>query len=65
MIGLIKANLTRKQARAVILRYERDYTNEEIAREMGVKKESVSRYICIGLKQIQQLLADEGDYQNE
>lgn len=57
----IRDYLSPTQAKAITLRYNENYSNEEIAEQVGIKKESVSRYICVGLKKIQQILAEEGD----
>ncbi len=61
ILSLIRGRLNPTQAKAIILRYKDNCSNEEIAKQIGVKKESVSRYICVGLKQIQQILAEEGN----
>jgi RNA polymerase sigma factor (sigma-70 family) len=53
---LIGGNLTPSEARAITLRYKKDCSIGEIAKEMNVKKESVSRYICVGLTKLRQLL---------
>lgn len=53
---LIGGSLTPSEARAIALRYKNDRTIGEIAREMNVKKESVSRYICVGLTKLRRLL---------
>jgi len=53
---LIGGNLTPSEARAIALRYKKDQSIGEIAREMNVKKESVSRYICVGLTKLRRLL---------
>ena len=59
IMNLIRGRLSLTQAKAITLRYKNNCNNEEIAKQIGIKKESVSRYICIGLKQIQQILAEE------
>ncbi|MHC4740116.1 MAG: RNA polymerase sigma factor [Planctomycetota bacterium] len=53
---LIGGNLTPSEARAITLRYKKDRSIGEIAKEMNVKKESVSRYICVGLTKLRRLL---------
>jgi RNA polymerase sigma factor (sigma-70 family) len=57
ILSLAKEKLSPKKVRALALRYKNNLSNEDIARKLGVKKESVSRYICIGLKEIQSILA--------
>ena len=59
ILSLARGELSPTKVRALTLRYRNHFSNEDIARKMGIKKESVSRYICVGLKQIQQILADE------
>ena len=61
IMSLIRGRLSPTQTKAITLRYMDNYSNKEIAKQIGVKKESVSRYICVGLKQIEQILAEEGD----
>ena len=53
---LIGGNLKPSEARAITLRYKKDRSIGEIAKEMNVKKESVSRYICVGLDKLRRLL---------
>jgi len=53
---LIGGNLTPSEARAITLRYKKDRSIGQIAKEMNVKKESVSRYICVGLDKLRRLL---------
>ena len=50
------------KAEAIILRYKNDHSIKKIAKEMNVKKETVRRYICVGLKKLRQfLIAEQGD----
>ena len=65
ILNLARGELSPTKVRALTLRYRNHFSNEDIARKMGVKKESVSRYISVGLKQIQQILAEKEDNQNE
>jgi len=53
---LIGGSLTPSEARAIALRYKKGRSIGEIAREMNVKKESVSRYLCVGLTKLRRLL---------
>ena len=53
---LIGGQLKPSEAKAIILRYRYNHSIEEVAQKMNVKKESVSRYICIGLNKIRQSL---------
>lgn len=59
VFSLIRGHLSPVEAKAITLRYNDNRSNEEIAKEIGAKKESVSRYICVGLKKIRQILAAE------
>ncbi len=56
MFGLIKGRLTNSQYQAMALRYRTDHSIKEVAKKMGVKSTSVSRYLSIGLKKIRQSL---------
>ncbi len=56
MFGLIKGRLTNSQYQAMTLRYSSHHSIKEVAKKMGVKSTSVSRYISIGLKKIRQSL---------
>lgn len=49
--GLLSPNETQ----AIKLRYKDGFSIDEVAEKMGVKKESVSRYISIGLKKVRQI----------
>ena len=52
MFDLLRGRLTSSQSQAIALRYGTNYTIKEVAREMGVKSTSVSRYISTGLRRI-------------
>ena len=54
---LVREGLSPSEAKAIALRYKDNCNNEEIAEKIGAKKESVSRYICVALKKIRQMLA--------
>lgn len=57
VFGRVAGQLRKKEAEAVTLRYRDDYSIAEIAREMGVTKRSVSRYLAAGLRRLRQALA--------
>lgn len=61
----IKGQLFAREAKAVILRYRDNCNNQEIAKELNVKKGSVSSYICRGLKKIRQFFEGKGDSYND
>lgn len=56
---LIEEHLPRCEAQAVTLTQIEDLSTEEAARIMGVEKRTISRYKCVGLKKIRQILAEE------
>lgn len=63
IFGLIEGYLSPSEAKAITLRYKNSCSIKEVAKEMDVKKESVSRYICTGLKKIRQLFkVKQGSY---
>lgn len=62
---LIGGKLTPREAKAITLRYKNDCSIEEVSQKMGVKKKSVSRYICTGLNKIRQLLNVKRGKQND
>jgi RNA polymerase sigma-70 factor (ECF subfamily) len=57
MFDIIKEQLPRSSAQAIILRYRDGQNTREVAEKMGVKSKSISRYISTGLKKIRQHLA--------
>lgn len=48
--------LSPKETNAISLRYLEGYSIAEVANKMRVKKASVSRYICVGLKKMRRCL---------
>jgi len=59
IISLMRERLSPTKAKAITLRYKENCSNKVIAKQTGIKEKSVIRYICVGLKQIQQILAEE------
>lgn len=55
----IREHLKKNEARAILYRFQLDYTLEETAEKMGLKPKTVIRYICIGLKKIRELVSDK------
>ena len=55
MFDLIKKQLPTHEAMAVTLRYKNNHSISVIADEMGIRTESVSRYLSVGLKKIRQI----------
>jgi len=64
MFDFIKGRLTTSQSQAIALRYGTNYTIKEVAKEMGVKNTSVSRYICTGLERIRKSFSGDNDSDN-
>ena len=58
---LIKKQLPNSQARAITLRYKNSYDIKKVAEKMKVNKNSVIRYVSVGLKRIRQFLTVEQD----
>lgn len=56
MFALIKGRLPNSESQAIFLRYRKHHSLKEVAEKMGVNDRSVSRYICVGLRKIRQLL---------
>lgn len=56
MFALIKGRLPNSGYQAIFLRYRKHHSPKEVAEKMGVNDRSVSRYICVGLRKIRQLL---------
>ena len=52
---LLSGQLSPSEAKAITLRYRERCSINEVAEKMDVKKETVSRYICTGLKKIRQI----------
>ncbi len=56
MFALIKGRLRDSESQAIALRYKNKYSIKEVAKKMGVKRTSVSRYISTGLKKMREFL---------
>ena len=62
MMELIGKRVTKREARAINLRYKDNLCVGEIAGNMGIDRRSVSRYISAGLRKVRQFLAfEQGD----
>lgn len=55
MFELIERRLPRKEALAVTLRYRHNCDTREVAKKMGIKPRSVSRYVSVGLRKVRQV----------
>lgn len=65
VVSLIEKHLSKTEIRAIMLRYQKQYAIEEVAREMNIKTRSVSRYISVGLKKIRQLMKKQEGVRHE
>jgi len=58
-IKLIEKYLPRHEAKAITDYYIHDHNFPNLAKKMNIKKRTLSRYLCIGLKKVRQLLNDD------
>ncbi|MBL7214917.1 MAG: sigma-70 family RNA polymerase sigma factor [Phycisphaerae bacterium] len=56
MVDLIKECLSQRESEAILLRFKSHYDNEEAARKMGVQKETLIRYVSVGLKKLRDII---------
>ncbi|MFQ6115931.1 MAG: RNA polymerase sigma factor [bacterium] len=56
MFELIEGRLQPRHAEAITLRYRNNYNIKQVAEKMHVTKESVSRYISVGISKARQFL---------
>jgi DNA-directed RNA polymerase specialized sigma24 family protein len=56
VVGLVQEYLSRKESEAILLRYKYHYDNEEAARQMNVQKETLIRYVSIGLRKMRDIM---------
>lgn len=56
MFRQVRGCLAPNEMKALILRYQNGLSLDEIAEEMNLKKETIGRYISVGLKKIRQFL---------
>ncbi len=62
---LIREYLSEKESEAVLLRFKYHHDNEQAARKMNVKKETVVRYISVGLKKLRQIVKGSAEADKE
>lgn len=60
MIELIRAHLPGRESEAILLRFRDHYDNEEAAKKMNVRKETLVHYVSVGLKKLRKILNDKG-----
>ena len=61
MFKAIERFLSHSESQAVTLRFKKDSSIEEVAKQMAVNKRSVSRYISVGLKKLRQFILEKED----
>lgn len=59
MFRVIERQLPRCEAQAIIQRFRHDRDISQTAKAMKVKKRTISRYLCVALKKIRQLLREK------
>jgi RNA polymerase sigma factor (sigma-70 family) len=59
MFRMIESLLPSSESRAVTLRFKNDSGVGEVAKQMAVKKRTVSRYISVGLRKFRQFLVEK------
>ena len=57
MFKLIRERLPLSEARAVTLRYRNNRDIGEVAKQMGIKPRTVSRYVSVGLNKLRQVFS--------
>lgn len=65
MVGLIRKRVTRKEFKAIALRYCDDLSIKEAADRMSINDRSVIRYISTGLRKVKKYLAIEQEAKND
>lgn len=60
MFDAIEQRLPPSEADAVMHQYGLEHDTTEAADEMGIKKRSFSRYVCMGLKKIRSAMRQQG-----
>lgn len=60
MIDLIQEHLSQRESEAILLRFKYHYDNEEAAQKMNVQKETLVRYVSVGLKKLREILKSIG-----
>jgi RNA polymerase sigma factor (sigma-70 family) len=60
MFDAIEQRLPPSEAGAVVHQYGLEHDTTEAADEMGIKKRSFARYVCMGLKKIRNVMREQG-----
>jgi RNA polymerase sigma factor (sigma-70 family) len=65
IFAIMSNELTSFELQAIKLKYKDECSIEDIAKKMNIKKASVSKYICVGLKKIKKVFEQKwGNYDN-
>jgi len=59
LYNIIEKNLRPREAQAVKCRYRNDQNIAEAAKTMGVNRRTLSRYLCVGLKKIREVIDEQ------
>lgn len=61
MVQTINRHLRHHEAQAIIERYGCNYNDHDVTKTMRIKRRTLSRYVCTGLKKLRQLVREGGD----
>jgi len=59
--GVINAELPTHEANAIFYRYRQGENTGDAAKRIGVNRRSLSRYLCTGIKELRNFLAQDED----
>lgn len=65
MFTLIKRKLPTNEAQAVIFKFRENFDTTTIAKQMGIKSRSVSRYISVGVKKLRHIILNSKGSRND
>jgi RNA polymerase sigma factor (sigma-70 family) len=64
MFNLVARTLPKNEARAVIFKFKDNCDTTEIAKRMGIRSRSVSRYVSVGIKKLRDIIPDRRENNN-
>jgi len=64
MFDLVARTLPKNEARAVIFKFKDNCDMTEIAKRMGIRSRSVSRYVSVGIKKLRDIIPDGRENNN-
>ena len=64
-VEMIREYLSEKESEAVLLRFKYHYGNEQAAQKMNVKKETLIRYVSVGLKKLRHIVKGSANADKE